>query len=112
MRALHLAVIGAMLGFPSVGYSQADGPVGGKVGPGLESSSTAQPGTIGAQPYGPRPPVPPQERAGYAGAVSPGQVVPQSAPVTQQWGGTGTAFVNGHRVQVDLNSGRITRVLN
>ena len=36
MRALHLAVFGAVLALPSVGYSQADGPVGGKVGPGLE----------------------------------------------------------------------------
>ena len=45
MRALHLVVIGALLAIPSVGYSQADGPVGGKVGPDLESPSTAQPGS-------------------------------------------------------------------
>ena len=32
MRALHLVVIGALLAIPSVAYSQADGPVGGKVG--------------------------------------------------------------------------------
>jgi hypothetical protein len=38
--------------------------------------------------------------------------VPENVPVTQQWGGMGTAFVNGHRVQIDPNSGRITRVLN
>ncbi len=113
MRALHLAVFGAVLALPSVGYSQADGPVGGKVGPGLESSSTAQPGSsLGAQPFGSRPQGPPQERAGYSGAVSPGQVAPQNTPVTHQWGGTGTAFVNGHRVVVDPNTGRITRVLN
>jgi hypothetical protein len=30
----------------------------------------------------------------------------------QQWGGMGIATVNGHRVQVDVNSGRIMRVLN
>ena len=57
MRALHLVVIGAVLAIPSVGYSQADGPVGGKVGPNLESPSTAQPGaSLGTQPYGARPP--------------------------------------------------------
>jgi hypothetical protein len=39
-------------------------------------------------------------------------VAPQNTPVTHQWGGTGTAFVNGHRVVVDPNTGRITRVLN
>jgi hypothetical protein len=112
MRALHLAVIAVMLAVPSVGFAQADGPVGGKVGPNLESSSTTQPGTsLGTPPYG-RPPAPPQERAGYGGAVSPGQVVPHNTAVTQQWGGAGTAFVNGHRVQVDPSTGRIMRVLN
>ena len=111
MRALHLVVIGALLAIPSVAYSQADGPVGGKVGPNLESPSTTQPGaSLGTQPYA-RPPGPPQERAGYAGSVSPGQVVPRNTPVTQQWGGMGTAIVGGHRVQVDPNSGRIMRVL-
>ena len=108
MRALHLVVIGALLAIPSVTYSQADGPVGGKVGPNLESPSTTQPGaSLGTQPYArPRAAA---ERAGYAGSVSPGQVVPRT--VTQQWGGMGTAIVGGHRVQVDPNSGRITRVL-
>ena len=52
MRALHLVVIGALLAIPSVAYSQADGPVGGKVGPNLESPSTTQPGaSLGTQPY-------------------------------------------------------------
>jgi len=112
MRALHLVVIGALLAIPSVGYSQADGPVGGKVGPNLESPPTAQPGSyLGTQPYGSRPPGPPQERAGYAGSISPGQVVPHNVPITERWGGMGTAIVGGHRVLVDPSSGRITRVL-
>jgi hypothetical protein len=112
MRALHITVIAAMLAIPSVGFAQADGPVGGKVGPNLESSSTAQPGTsLGTQPYG-RPAALPQERAGYGGAVSTGQVVPHNTPVTQQWGGTGAAVVDGHRVQVNPSTGRIVRVLN
>ena len=111
MRALHLVVIGALLAIPSVGYSQADGPVGGKVGPNLESPSTAQPGSSRwTQPNG-RPTTPPPERAGYAGSVSPGQVVPNDAPITSRWGGTGTAIVGGHRVEVDPNTGRIMRVL-
>jgi hypothetical protein len=113
MRALHLVAIAAMLAIPTVGYAQADGPVGGKVGPNLESSLPAQPGaSLGTQSYGSRPPGPPQERAGYAGSVSPGQVVPHDTPVTQQWGGAGTAIVNGHRVKVDPNTGRIMRVIN
>ena len=112
MRALHLAAVAVMLAIPSVGYAQADGPVGGKVGPNLESSTTRPGSSLGAQPYGLRPPGPPQERAGYAGAVSPGQVVPNSTPVTQQWGGMGSAIVNGHRVQVDPSTGRIMRVIN
>ena len=109
MRALHLVVIGSLLAIPSVANSQDDGPVGGKVGPGLESSSTAQPGASLGKPYG-RPPVPPQERAGYAGAVSPGQVVPRNVPLMPHPGGLGSAFVDGHRVLVDPNSNRIMRV--
>lgn len=111
MRALHLAVIAVVLAIPSVGHAQADGPVGGKVGPNLESPSTQPGSSLGTQPYG-RPPEPRQQRAGYAGAVSPGQVVPHDVPVTHQWGGMGTAIVGGHQVQVDPSSGRIMRVLN
>ncbi|HEX9169638.1 MAG TPA: hypothetical protein VF886_12045 [Roseiarcus sp.] len=78
----------------------------------LGSASPTQPGSPSwAHPYGAAQ-RPPQERAGYAGAVAPGPVVPESAPVTQRWGGSGVAFVNGHRVQVDPNTGRITRILN
>jgi hypothetical protein len=110
MRALHLAVIGALLAIPSTGQAQDNGLVGGKVGPGLESSPALRGPNLGTRPYGTAPGAGPP--AGYAGAVVPGQVVPQSAPVTQRWGGFGTAFVNGHRVLVDPNSGRILRVLN
>ncbi len=110
MRALQIALVVATLTIPSAGYSRDQGLVGGKVGPNLDSSSLAQPGSStsleGSNPYG-SPPRAPQERLGFAGAVSPGQVVSRNMPITQQWGGMGIAFVNGQRVQVDLNSGRI-----
>jgi hypothetical protein len=112
MRALQIAIIAATLTIPSAGYSQDQGLVGGKVGPGLESSTTnRRPSSSWANPYAASPRAP-QERAGFAGAVWAGQVVSHDTPVTQQWGGMGTAYVNGHRVQVDPNTGRITRVLN
>ena len=105
MRTLPIALVVATLTIPSAGYSQDQGLVGGKVGPDLESSSRAQ---SGSSTYG-APPRAPQERPGFAGAVSPGQVVSRNTPITQQWGGMGIALVNGQRVQVDLNSGRIVR---
>jgi hypothetical protein len=115
MRTLPIAIVAAALTLPSAGYSQDQGLVGGKVGPSLESDSPALPGSStpleGNNPYG-APPRAPQERPGFAGTVSRGQVVPRDTPVMQQFGGTGTAFVNGHRVQVDTNTGRIMRVLN
>ncbi len=112
MRALSAVLVAAALSIPSAGYPQDQGLVGGKVGADVGSASPAQPGAPSwARPYG-SPPRAPQERAGYAGSVSPGQVVPQSVPITQQGGGSGVAFVDGHRVAVDPNSRRIIRVLN
>jgi len=111
MRALQIAIIAALLTMPSVGYAQDQGLVGGKVGPGLESSDTDRSTSSFSNPYA-VPPRAPQERPGFAGPVSAGQFVSHGTAVTQRWGGAGTAFVNGHRVQVDLNTGRITRILN
>jgi hypothetical protein len=108
MRALHLAIIGALLAIPSVGYSQDNGPVGGKVGPNLESAPPPPPGSLSTQPYGSPPPA--GRPAGFAGAVTPGQVVPHN--VVPRWGGVGSAFVGGHRVLVDPSSNRILRVLD
>ena len=110
MRALHLAVIGALLAIPSAGQAQDNGPVGGKVGPSLQSSPALPGSSLGTQPYGTAPRAGPP--AGYAGAVAPGQVVPQSVPVVPRWGGFGSAFVDGHHVLVDPNSNRILRVFN
>jgi hypothetical protein len=108
MRASHIALIAAVLAIPSVGYSQQDGPVGGKVGSDLGTSPTqSAPATRG--PYGA--PSPLGRPAGYAGAVTPGQVVPENVPVTPRPGGLGTAFINGQRVLVDP-SNRILRVFN
>jgi len=112
MRSLKIALIVAALTIPFAAYSQDQGLVGGRVGANLDSSLPAQPGSStsleGNNPYG-APPRAPQERPGFAGAVSPGQVVPRNTPITQRWGETGIAFVNGQRVQVDLSSGRIVR---
>jgi hypothetical protein len=107
MRILSIALVAAAVSIPSLGHSQDQGRVGGKVGPNLELSAPSST----AAPYASRPSAP-QERPGFAGVVSPGQVPPRDTPITQQWGGTGIAFVNGHRVVVDTNSGRIARVLN
>jgi hypothetical protein len=112
MRTLPIAIVTAMLTLPSAGYSQDRGLVGGKVGANLESSAPALPDSStsleGNNPYG-APPRAPQERPGFAGAVSPGQVVSRDTSITQRWGGMGVAFVNGQRVQIDLNSRRIMR---
>lgn len=111
MRASHIAVIGALVTIPTVGYSQQDnGPVGGKVGPDL-GASPAQPGpSIGSRPYGT--PLTSGPRAGYSGSIAPGQVVPQNVPITPRPGGMGSAYIDGHRVLVDPNTNRILRVFN
>lgn len=84
----------------------------GKVGPDSQSSLTALPGSSAPlernNPYGAPPPAP-QERPGFAGVVSAGQVVSRDTAIDAQSGGTGTAFVNGQRVQVDVNTRRIIR---
>ena len=51
-------------------------------------------------------------RAGSSGIVMPGQVVPENLPVFTRPDGSGTAFVDGHRVIVGPNSNRILRVVN
>jgi hypothetical protein len=57
-----------------------------------------------------RPPEP-GPRAGFAGVVMPGQVVPENVPVLPRQDGSGTAFVDGHQVVVSPNSDRILRVI-
>jgi hypothetical protein len=112
MRASHIVLIAVVLTTPSVGYSQQNGPdggpVGGKVGSDLSTSPT-QSGPATRGPYGA--PSPFGHPAGYAGAVTPGQVVPGDAQVTPRPGGMGTAFVDGHQVLVDP-SNRILRVIH
>jgi hypothetical protein len=109
MRASHIAVIAAVLATPSLAYAQQDGPVGGRVGSD-HSTSTTQPGLApSARPYA----VPDSagRSAGFAGATTPGQVLPNDVQVAPRPGGGGTAYVNGHRVLVDP-SNRILRVIN
>jgi hypothetical protein len=110
MRASHIAVVAAALAIPTLGYSQDNGPVGGKVGSDLGTSPT-QPGpSVGSRPYGT--PLTPGPRAGYSGTLAPGQVVPQNVPITPNTGGNGSAYINGHRVLVDPNTNRVLRVFN
>ena len=109
MRASHIAVLAALLALPSGAHAQQDGPVGGRVGSDL-STSTTQPSTsVVGRPYGA--PLSSSHTAGYAGAVTPGQVLPENAQVTPRAGGLGSAFIDGHRVLVDP-SNRILRVIN
>ena len=112
MRTLPVALVAATLTIPSVGYSQDQGLVSGKVGSDLQSPLTTQPGSpTWAHPYG-APIRAPQEHAGYGGTVTGGQVVPETSPVIRQPGGVSSAVVNGQRVLVDPNTNRIIRVLN
>jgi hypothetical protein len=109
MRASHFAVITAVMAIPSFAAAQQDGPVGGRVGSDL-STSTAEPGPAPtARAYAP--PNRTGHEAGYTGAVTPGQVLPENVQVTPRAGGMGTANVNGRRVLVDP-SNRILRVIN
>jgi hypothetical protein len=110
MRASHVAIIAAVLVISSAAFAQQDGPVGGKVG--ADASTSSLPSTslgAGLRPYGGASAY--GHPAGYTGAVTPGQVVPDEVQVTPRQGGMGSAFVNGHRVLVDP-SNRILRVIN
>ena len=118
MRASHIALILAVLAIPSVGYAQQDngpvgGPVGGMMGPG-GSSSPGQPGPSLGSPYGS--PTRAGPVTGSSGTIAPGQVgwrrvvvdgVPQNVRVTPRADGIGSAFINGQRVLVDLNTNRV-----
>jgi hypothetical protein len=109
MRASHIAVIAAVLATPSAAFAQQDGPVGGRVGSDLSTTPT-QPGlSVGRGPYGAPSGI--GHSAGYTGAVTPGQVVPDNVQITPRPGGMGSAFIDGHRVLVDP-SNRILRVIN
>ena len=111
MRASHIVVIAAVMAIPSAAFAQQDGPVGGKVGSDLSTTTTQPLPSVGAgvRPYGGSTVY--GHPAGYTGAVTPGQVVPDAVQVTPRAGGGGSAFVNGHRVLVDP-SNRILRVIN
>ena len=118
MRASHIALILAVLAIPPVGYAQQDngpvgGPVGGMMGPG-GSSSPGQPGPSLGSPYGS--PTRAGPVTGSSGAIAPGQVgwrrvvvdgVPHNVRVTPRADGIGSAFINGQRVLVDLDTNRV-----
>ncbi|HEY1884793.1 MAG TPA: hypothetical protein VGG86_01935 [Roseiarcus sp.] len=109
MRASHIAVIAALFAIPTVGYAQQNGPVGGRVGADLNTSTTQPNALPPGRAYLPPPTL--GHSAGYTGAVTPGQLVPDNVQVTPRPGGMGSAFIDGHRVLVDP-SNRILRVIN
>jgi hypothetical protein len=95
----------------SAAYPQDSGFVDGRVGPDLSTSpmqSNPAMGPTGAY----RRPFEPGPRAGFAGVTLPGQTVPENVSVFTRQDGSGTAFVNGHRVIVSPNSNRILGVVN
>jgi hypothetical protein len=120
MRASNIALIAAVLSIPSIGYAQQDngpvgGPVGGMVGPeGSLGPSLGQPRPSLGLPKGS--PTRPSPVAGSSGSIAPGQVVwrqlvvggvPQNVRITPRADGMGSAFINGQRVLVDLNTNRV-----
>jgi hypothetical protein len=110
MHASPLVLIAAVLTFLSAAaYSQNSGLVDGRVGADLSTSPTqsAPTGSMGAY----RRPPEPGPRAGFSGAIMPGQIVPQNVPVFTRPDGSGSAFVDGHPVIVSPNSNRIVRVV-
>jgi hypothetical protein len=110
MRPSCLALIAAVLAFPSGAYSQDSGLVDGKVGADLSTSSTQPNPSLGSTgPY--HRPADPGPRAGFAGVTMPGQVVPKNVPVFTRPDGSGSAMVNGHPVIVSPDSNRIVRVV-
>jgi hypothetical protein len=110
MRASHISLLAAILAIPSAAFSQTDGPVGGKVGSDLGTTTTQPAAPVNGRPYGGA--SEPGPRAGASGSVMSGQVVPQDVQVTPRAGGQGTAIINGHRVLVDPNSNRVLHVFN
>jgi hypothetical protein len=111
MHASRLVLIAAVLTFPSAAaYSQDSGQVDGRVGPDLNSSPMQTSPSMGSTGAYHRPPEP-GPRAGFSGAIMPGQIVPQNVPVFTRPDGSGSAFVDGHPVIVSPNSNRIVRVV-
>ena len=110
MRIPHLALIAGLLALPSVGHSQDSGLVSGRVGQDASTSTTSGAPSVGFQ-GGYARPLDSGPRAGFAGAVTPGQVLPRNVPVMIRPDGSGAAMVNGHRVIVGPNSDRIVRVV-
>jgi hypothetical protein len=98
------------LAIPSAVYSQDSGLVDGRVTPDLGTLPTQPSPSVGSTGAYRRPPEP-GPRAGFAGTVAPGQVVPENVPVMPRPDGSGNAFVDGRRVLVSPNSNRILRVI-
>ena len=112
MRASYIAVIAAVLAIPSVAFAQQDGPVGGRVGSDLSTTTTPPSSvrwrwTAALWRFLCHTGVPLAMRARSRLARS----CRTKCKSRLGRGGLGSAFIDGHRVLVDP-SNRILRVIN
>ncbi len=111
MRTLSIAVIAA-LATPSLGYSQENGPVGGRIGANGEPASGSPSPSSSTSPYG-TPPTSPSGAQPFVGyPAGPGSEAPSNLVTTPVPGGLVSAIVGGHNVIIDPTTHVIVRVLN
>jgi hypothetical protein len=109
MRTMHVVVFAALLGIPSVGYSQED-RARGPIGPNLEPLAPALP--YGSQPGAPSSQSTQAQQPFVGYPATPGSEAPSNLVTTPVPGGLVSAIVNGHNVILDPTTRVIVRVLN
>ena len=113
MRTLSIAVIAAALAAPSVGYSQENGPVGGRIGANGEPALGSPSPSSSTSPYGTPPSTSPSGAQPFVGyPAGPGSEAPANLVTTPVPGGLVSAIVGGHNVIIDPTTHVIVRVLN
>ncbi len=113
MRILSIAVIAAALAIPSAGYSQENGPVGGRVGANGEPTLGSPSPPSSTSPYGTPLSTSPNGTQSFVGyPAGPGSEAPNHLVTTPVPGGWVSAIVNGHSVIIDPTTNVILRVLN
>ena len=113
MRTLSIAVIAAALAIPSLGYSQENGPVGGRIGANGEPTLGSSSPPSFTSPYGTPPSNSPYGTQSFVGyPAGPESEAPANLVTTPVPGGMVSAIVGGHNVIIDPITNVITRVLN
>ena len=113
MRTLSIAVIAAALATPSPGYSQENGPVGGRIGANGEPTLGSPSPSSSMSPYGTAPSATPYGTQSFVGyPAGPGSQAPPNLVTTSVPGGLVSGIVGGHRVIIDPTTNVIVRVLN